>query len=413
MEKAIMKGVPGSAPDNIAMDKTMLALMDICKAVAQETDLERLLNKILDTAMEFTQCRAGTLYFREGECLAFKLVRNLDRADIEEKGVAMPPVPLTSQKHLCSLAASENKTISISDAYLCKHYDLSGTKRYDERNQYHTQSVLVCPIMGDHQQCLAVLQLINATDCKGNICDFSNTQELVEALADNISAALQNVRFQSALENILGVKRVLESSTVSEPLRKNTLNYLNESYYDTCSLGELERIAKKTNMDSKILSAKKEKIRRDIAARANFHSAPVEVEDIFQRVWDRAMNEKKISPFDLIMAYISASNLTNAEIVRKTGLDKSMVSRLCSGKSALTKKTLFRFSMGLCLRMEQSLELMSSSGYILRDSNLLDAFILSWLAYNDAATCAINQVDLEAIMADYEKIEEIIRNSKK
>lgn len=381
--------------------------MDICKAVAQETNLERLLNKILDTAMEIANCRAGTLYFREGECLAFWLVRNLDRKDLEKNGQNMPSVPVTSRKHLCSLAAIENKTISIADAYSCLEYDLSGTKAYDKRNQYHTQSVLVCPIMGQDGECLAVLQLINAVDPLGNVCDFSGTINLVDTLAVNIAMALQNVRFQSAVERLTGVSQVLETSAVSEELRKETVDYMDENYYDTCSLGELERIAKQIHMDPKVLAAKKEKLCKEIADRAQSSTAPVEVANISKDAMDSVKNMNELSKYDLLKAYMAASGLIDAEISRKTGIDKALISRIYTNKAATTKKTIFRFAMGLSLRQEQALELMQVCGRNLTHSNPLDVFIRRWLRYNDTATRSLRATDLEAIMEDYDRIEKL------
>lgn len=396
------------------MNEKMKALMEILKVIAEESNLERLLNKILDGAMKITRCRAGTLYFREGECLTFRLVRNLDRRDIE-KSISAFPVPINSRSHLCTLAAMDNKTISISDAYAdaCGDHDLSGLKEYDARTGYRTRSVLVCPINAEGGDCLAVLQLINATDAKGQICDFSDTVELVETLASSVSLKLQTVRIKSSLNKFIQVKQVLESSTVSEKLRKDTLSYMDENYCDTCSLGELERIARETNMPAHVLEAKRKKIKAGIAERAKHTAKSVDVENISQEFLENAKNQESISPHELFVSYIEASSLKCAQVGRQTGLSKTAISRMYTHETALTKKTVFRFCMGMYLRLEQSLELMRVSGYILIENDPLDSFILGWLKRNEQADWSLTPMDLEAIMVDYEKIEEIIKNTKK
>lgn len=357
----------GDFPDGMAMEKNMQAIMDICKAVAQETNLERLLNKILDTAMEISNCRAGTLYFREGESLAFRLVRNLDRRDIAED-MNIPPVPVDSRKHLCSLAAIDNKIISIADAYACEDYDLSGTKWYDERNHYETRSVLVCPIMGTGNVCLSVLQLINAMDDAGKPCDFADSMGQVEMLADFASSALQAARFQSVVESMITFNP--KTGATHFPSRESIQAHIDRNYYGSLSQEELKNAETTNSANLENIKAKSVRKQMDMEHLSSY------AREYVQGKMSKPGNE-------ILKQYMDERNMKQAELARRSTLDKGAISAMRSKNRAMSKNSVFSMAVAMALTLEETNELLWANGEAIVGSDPRDLVVEFCITFNE------------------------------
>ena len=78
----------------------------------------------------------------------------------------------------------QQKTINIPDAYNCKQYDFSGTRRFDDQFHYHSKSFLCVPLKDHEGQMIGVLQLINALDGNGEPAPFyEDIQLIIESLS--------------------------------------------------------------------------------------------------------------------------------------------------------------------------------------------------------------------------------------
>lgn len=186
-------------------EENMKRILEIGVALSSETDLNRLLGEILSRVMELTGCDAGTLYLKEGDYLKFTIMRNLSmRTCSGEDGTdpGLPPVKI-DRSSVCALALLEDKTICEADVRNSSRYDFSGPIRYDAMTGYYTKSMLVVPMKNRQQEPIGVLQLINALDTQGQICEFSGDIILaVESVASQAAIAVQNVRY---LEEIKGL----------------------------------------------------------------------------------------------------------------------------------------------------------------------------------------------------------------
>lgn len=185
-------------------------------ALSQERDIERLLELILVAAKNITHADGGTLYrvTEDGKQLCFEIVRT-DSLDIAMGGttgvnIPFPPLPLylpdgeANKSMVAAYAALNDETVNIADAYSAQGFDFSGTRRFDERTGYRSQSFLTVPMKNHEGLIIGVLQLINSTDRSNKtVVPFSPAdQRLAESLASQAAIALSNRQLITQLEGL-------------------------------------------------------------------------------------------------------------------------------------------------------------------------------------------------------------------
>jgi HD-GYP domain-containing protein (c-di-GMP phosphodiesterase class II) len=191
-------------------------LNEIGIALSQQRDTNSLLEIILEAAKRITNADAGTLYLHDQELriLRFEILRNdsLKTAMGGTSGVPISfyPVQLYTEdgnpNHamVVSHSALSGETVNIPDAYMAKGYDFSGTKKFDAKTGYRSQSFLTVPMRNHENEVIGVLQLINAQDREsGAIVPFStDDQRLLESLASQAAIALTNRHLINQLEEL-------------------------------------------------------------------------------------------------------------------------------------------------------------------------------------------------------------------
>lgn len=198
-----------------AINKPILRLQELNEigiALSQQHDINDLLELILEAAKRITHADAGTLYLHDAEqrVLRFELVRN-DSLRIAMGGsggetIRFYPVQLydaqgePNHTMVVSHAALSGETVNIPDAYAAQGYDFSGTKNFDAKTGYHSQSFLTVPMSNHEDEVIGVLQLINSVE-NGAVVPFStDDRQLVESLASQAAIALTNRRLINQLE---------------------------------------------------------------------------------------------------------------------------------------------------------------------------------------------------------------------
>ena len=190
-------------------------LIELGIALSAEHNHDRLLEKILLGAKELTNADGGTLYLvgDTGRDLCFTIMRN-DTMGIALGGttgapIPFPPVPLRepdgapNSKNVVAAAALTGETINLTDAYNAPGFDFSGTRAFDARTGYRSQSFLNVPLKSHEADVVGVLQLINARGSDGRTIAFSpETVPLIEALAGQAAVALDNQRLIDAQRNL-------------------------------------------------------------------------------------------------------------------------------------------------------------------------------------------------------------------
>jgi len=178
-------------------------------ALSAEKDHNRLLEMILIRSKEITNADGGTLYTRVNDELKFEIMHT-DSLDIHLGGVNGEPItfyPIHLYKdngdpnthNVAACAVLGNKTINIPDAYSNEEFDFSGTRGFDEKMGYRSQSFLTVPMTNHENEIIGVLQLINSQDPEtGEVNAFTAIeQQLVESLASQAAVTITN---QSLIE---------------------------------------------------------------------------------------------------------------------------------------------------------------------------------------------------------------------
>jgi HD-GYP domain-containing protein (c-di-GMP phosphodiesterase class II) len=185
-------------------------------ALSKERDINRLLETILIAAKTITHADGGTLYrvTEDGTALRFEILRT-DSLHIAMGGttgnaINFPNLPLTNDKGksndsmVAAYAAIHDKTVNIADAYTEAGFDFSGTRGFDQRTGYRSQSFLTVPMKNHEGEIIGVLQLINAQDPHTRqVTPFSSAdQSLAESLASQAAIALTNRLLITQLEEL-------------------------------------------------------------------------------------------------------------------------------------------------------------------------------------------------------------------
>ena len=207
---ATLAGVP-------ELIRRLTELNEVGIALSQEKDIDRLLETILVAAKQITRADGGTLYRRHAtdkNTLHFEIIRtdSLGIAMGGTTGVKVPFDPLAlrdaagneNTSMVAAYAVLKDRTVNIADAYREKGFDFSGTKAFDTRTGYRSQSFLTVPMKNHEGEIIGVLQLINAKDpATGAIVAFSETDErLAASLASQAAVALTNRLLILQLEDL-------------------------------------------------------------------------------------------------------------------------------------------------------------------------------------------------------------------
>jgi HD-GYP domain-containing protein (c-di-GMP phosphodiesterase class II) len=196
-------------------------------ALSSERDLPTLLERILEAAREFADADGGTLYRVDGDKLVFEVLRNHTLGFVmggrQGQPISFPPLPLYgadgqgNHGMVVAHAALSGRTVNIPDAYSAEGYDFSGTRAFDARTGYRSQSFLTVPMKDHEGRVIGVLQLINAKGPDGATRAFTDAdQSLVESLASQAAIALNNRRLLDQLENLFEALIKLINTAIDE-----------------------------------------------------------------------------------------------------------------------------------------------------------------------------------------------------
>jgi HD-GYP domain-containing protein (c-di-GMP phosphodiesterase class II) len=181
-------------------------------ALSAERDSVRLLDIILHGAKELTRADGGSLYLvQDDDTLAFEIM-STDSLGIELGGSSGKPIPFDplplyvdgkpNETMVVTNSVLHERTINIPDAYDAEDYDFTGTRAFDQKTGYRTQSLMAIPMRNHEGVVIGVLQLINSID-NGRVVPFSdNYRRLAESLASQAAIALTNKRLLDDLQNL-------------------------------------------------------------------------------------------------------------------------------------------------------------------------------------------------------------------
>ncbi len=205
-----------SKESTIHLFRRLEQLNGIGAALSRERDIDRLLENILEAAKTITGADGGTLYSvtEDQSALKFEILRTdslgIRLGGTTGKPIDLPLLPLRmaagapNDSLVAAHSAIHDRTVNIADAYSAAGFDFSGTRAFDQRTGYRSQSFLTVPMKNHDLELIGVLQLINARDPDtGEVITFSQAdQSLAESLASQAAIALTNRLLITQLERL-------------------------------------------------------------------------------------------------------------------------------------------------------------------------------------------------------------------
>jgi len=206
-----------TVPEN---ESQLQSLIEIAQALSAETDLNHLLEMIVEQVINFSHADGGTLYrlSPDKKELIFTVVQNKS-LDIKMGGTAKPiswnNLPLFLEngspnvRMVAALCALTKEVVVIDDIYREPHFNFEGTKKFDASTGYHSSSMLVVPLLDQNHELLGVLQLINKQDASGHNIPFRvQDQKNALALASQAAISLTNklliLELETLFESVIG-----------------------------------------------------------------------------------------------------------------------------------------------------------------------------------------------------------------
>ena len=198
----------------IDLENRIHRLNEIGMALSTESDSNKLFEMILEEARNITNADGRTLYSKnETGDLQFEILRNdtMNTTMGGSSGTKIPfdPVKLwvdestPNQSNVSAYVALTGETVNIKDAYEEAGFDFSGTKSYDQKTGYRSQSFLTVPLKNHENEIIGVMQLINARDKNGRVVSFdTDMQEQIESLASQGAVALTNKKLVGELKTL-------------------------------------------------------------------------------------------------------------------------------------------------------------------------------------------------------------------
>ena len=188
------------------LNNQLSKLSDIGIALSGVTDLTVLLEMIVDSARQFTNADAGTLYLIEDNKLHFKIVQNnslgIRMGGTSGKDIPFPPVEL-KETNVSAFVAIKGNPVNIPDVYKTDLFDFTGPKNFDKSSGYRSQSMLVVPMRNHEKDVIGVLQLLNAQNKTSKVISFSKDYEsLTESLASQAAVAVTNAQLVSEMAKL-------------------------------------------------------------------------------------------------------------------------------------------------------------------------------------------------------------------
>ena len=189
-------------------------LIDISIALSYEKDTAQLLEKILSSAKNIALADGGSLFLKRGNLLTIEIFQSdslgLSFNDCNSNFLDKPSVPLyladgkPNLHNVVSYAYHTDSSVNIQDAYDTTKFDFSGTKVFDQKNNYHSRSFLAVPLKNHQGDTIGVLQLINAIDpLNKEIIEFNpDSERLIDALASQAAAVLTKQELINELEDM-------------------------------------------------------------------------------------------------------------------------------------------------------------------------------------------------------------------
>ena len=225
--------------------------------ICEIKDLDTLMELILQSAREFVNCDAGSIYIKQNDLLLFSFAQNDTLSRRLEPGQKLIYTTFTipiNNKSIAGYVALTGETSNIEDAYnLPASLPFRFDKSVDESTDYRTQSILTVPLKTKIGKNIGVLQLINRMNENGTVTTFDPELELyVTFFANSATGALEQAQLTRTI-----LLRMISMTELHDP--KETGNHVNR--VAGYSVEIYEAWAKKRNISHDEINRKKDLLR--------------------------------------------------------------------------------------------------------------------------------------------------------
>ncbi|XP_069770242.1 dual 3',5'-cyclic-AMP and -GMP phosphodiesterase 11A-like isoform X2 [Narcine bancroftii] len=208
-------------------DRSRALLKVVNDLFEEQTELEKVVRKIMQRALTLLQCeRCSVLLLEDIESPVVKFSKTFELMSplcCAESDISMEKLSCSGwliNNSIAELVASTGLPVNISDAYQDPRFDTEA----DQMSGFHIRSVLCVPIWNSNHQIIGVAQILNRLDRK----TFDDAdQRLFEAF----------VIFCG-----LGINNTIMYNEVKKSWAKQTVALDLLSYHATCSKVEVDRL---------------------------------------------------------------------------------------------------------------------------------------------------------------------------
>jgi HD-GYP domain-containing protein (c-di-GMP phosphodiesterase class II) len=189
------------------MDRNLYeVLYRVGVSIASEKDVDTILERIIDEAIDLANCDGGTIYIVKGDTLIFKILKNkvlkqrlytdeiLDFFTVKE-------VPI-SEGSISGYVAKTREILHIPDRETALKMGFNFDSVVLQEVDYKVESTLTVPLITANGELLGVLQLINARS-NGTIVPFNDeVVKIMNFFASQAAVALQNTKLLEEVKKV-------------------------------------------------------------------------------------------------------------------------------------------------------------------------------------------------------------------
>ena len=223
-------------------------ILDLGIKISKENDYNKLFGIFLKGTTDIANADAGTLYIykerlEEGVIKKYLMFASTINHTLKQYGglegekLDLPPV-IFSESNASSYAGIHRVILNVDDVYKDNNSIWMGPRKYDSITGYHTQSVLVIPLIDKKDELIGVLQLINCMDKDKKVIPFSKEMEhIIYSLSSQVAMILSNMLLTNDMEELLdsainSLVNAIEAKTPFNALHTNTVTGLCDLFVD-------------------------------------------------------------------------------------------------------------------------------------------------------------------------------------
>ena len=178
--------------------------------LATERNVQRLLEKVLSSARNFTNCEGGRVYVLDVTKRELQLrISQWDAfaentswytsCDISQVEAGQINDPLM----YCAVTGT---VVIIDDVYCYNGFELDAIYAQDRINNARTQSLILVPLRDHDMQTIGVLELLNAKDAYNRrYVSFRSLEPIICAFAAQAAVCINNALLIEANDHLIGI----------------------------------------------------------------------------------------------------------------------------------------------------------------------------------------------------------------